>query len=180
MRHVLLVKPAWLVRGLLGLGLLLASCLANAQDDPPGRVGRLAAVQGEVWVFEPEPGEWVAALANRPYTAGAVVNVGSLRTEPGQFEAYKAYLAGPYKKMMEEQKAAGIILDYKVYVTTPRSPDDPDIYLLTVYKNMTALDGLNERTDPIQQKMFGDLAQRGAATVERQACRPGGVAAHPG
>ena len=108
-----------------------------------------------------------AATADRPYTERAVVNVGSLQTEPGQFEAYMAYLAGPYKKMMEEQKAAGIILDYKVYVTTPRSPDDPDIYLLTVYKNMAALDGLNERTDPIQQKMFGDLAQRGAATAER-------------
>jgi len=108
-----------------------------------------------------------AAAADRPYTEGAVVNVGSLRTEPGQFEAYMAYLAGPYKKMMEEQKAAGIILDYSVYVTTPRSPGDPDIYLLTVYKNMAALDGLSERTDPIQQKMFGDLAQRGAATAER-------------
>ncbi|HSW32923.1 MAG TPA: hypothetical protein VLH36_04835 [Steroidobacteraceae bacterium] len=108
-----------------------------------------------------------ASAADRPYTEGAVVNVGSLRTEPGQFEAYMAYLAGPYKKMMEEQKAAGIILDYSVYVTTPRSPGDPDIYLLTVYKNMAALDGLNERTDPIQQKMFGDLAQRGAATAER-------------
>jgi len=108
-----------------------------------------------------------AAAADRPYTEGAVVNVGSLRTEPGQFEAYMAYLAGPYKKMMEVQQDAGIILDYSVYVTTPRSPGDPDIYLLTVYKNMAALDGLSERTDPIQQKMFGDLAQRGAATAER-------------
>ena len=108
-----------------------------------------------------------AVAAERPYSEGVVVNVSSVRTEPGQFEAYMAYLAGPYKKMMEEQKAAGIILDYSVYVTTPRSPGDPDIYLLTVYKNMAALDGLNERTDPIQQKMFGDLAQRGAATVER-------------
>jgi hypothetical protein len=54
----------WLVLAMLGTG------LAQAQADPPGRVGRLAAVQGEVWVYEPEPGEWVAALPNRPFTGG--------------------------------------------------------------------------------------------------------------
>ena len=77
MRHVLLMRPARLVVGMLGLGLLLASGLAHAQDDPPGRVGRMAAVQGEVWVFEPDPGEWVAALANRPFTAGDRVATGN-------------------------------------------------------------------------------------------------------
>ena len=43
---------------------------ALAQDDPPGRVGRIAALHGEVWVYEPEPGEWAAALRNRPLTSG--------------------------------------------------------------------------------------------------------------
>jgi hypothetical protein len=57
--------------------MLLATGLAQAQDDPPGRVGRLAAVQGEVWVFESEQGEWVAALANRPFTGGDRVATGN-------------------------------------------------------------------------------------------------------
>ena len=43
---------------------------AQAQDDPPGRVGRLAVLQGEAWVYEPEQDEWVAALLNRPITSG--------------------------------------------------------------------------------------------------------------
>jgi len=60
-----------------GLVLLLVGGLARAQDDPPGRVGRLAAVQGEVWVFDPEPGEWVAAQANRPFTGGDRIATGS-------------------------------------------------------------------------------------------------------
>jgi hypothetical protein len=64
----------WLWSGLL-LGLLLAG-RAQAQEDPPGRVGRVAAVQGEVWVFEPEQGAWVAALANRPFTGGDRVATG--------------------------------------------------------------------------------------------------------
>ncbi len=108
-----------------------------------------------------------AVGADRPYSEGVVVNVSSVRTEPGQFEAYMAYLAGPYKQMMEEQKSAGIILDYRVYAVTPRSPDDPDIYLLTTYRNMAALDGLRDKVEPIQEKMFGDAAQRRTQTVER-------------
>ena len=67
------------VRLLVGLwiGLIVTAGVAQAQDDPPGRVGRLAAVQGEVWVFEAEQGGWVAALANRPFTGGDRVATGN-------------------------------------------------------------------------------------------------------
>jgi hypothetical protein len=109
----------------------------------------------------------VASAADRPYTEGAVVNVSSIRTEPGMFDAYMNFLATTYKQNMEAQKAAGIILDYSVHMAVPRGPDDPDIYLVTVYKNMAALDGLAEKTDPIMQKLFGDMSQRSAATIAR-------------
>jgi hypothetical protein len=108
-----------------------------------------------------------ASAADRPYRDGTVTNVSSIRTAPGMFDAYMQYLATTYKAMMEEQKAAGIIVSYHVYTTTPRGPDEPDIYLVTEYKNMAALDGLRDRVEPIQQKMFGDQAQRSAKTIER-------------
>jgi hypothetical protein len=109
-----------------------------------------------------------AALgADRAYTEGAVVTVGSVRTEPGMFDEYMKYLAGPYKQFMEEQKKAGIILDYGVFQATPRSPHDPDLYLTVTYKNMAALDGLDARTDPISEKIFGSLEQSNAATATR-------------
>ena len=109
----------------------------------------------------------VASAADRPYTEGAVLNVSSIRTEPGMFDSYMEFLATTYKQNMEAQKAAGIILDYSVYTAVPRGPDDPDIYLVTVYKNMAALDGLSQKTDPIMQKLFGDMSQRSAATIAR-------------
>jgi len=112
-------------------------------------------------------GASVASAADRPYTEGAVLNVSSIRTEPGMFDAYRNFLATTYKQNMEAQKAAGIILDYSVHMAVPRGPDDPDIYLVTVYKNMAALDGLAEKTDPIMQKIFGDMSQRSAATIAR-------------
>ena len=108
-----------------------------------------------------------AVAADRPYSEGVVVNVSSVRTEPGQFEAYMAYLAGPYKQLMEEQKKAGIIVDYAVYQVVPRSPSDPDLFLTTTYKNMAALDGLDARSDAITATVFGNLPQQSAPTVRR-------------
>ena len=65
-------------RAMCLFGLLLATLLAwpaHAQDtanaaDPPTRVGRLAEVQGEVWVFDNDEGEWIEAVRNRPVAAG--------------------------------------------------------------------------------------------------------------
>jgi L-rhamnose mutarotase len=108
-----------------------------------------------------------AQAADRPYTEGPVSMVSSIRTEPGMFQTYMKYLSTTYKSLMEEQKKAGIILDYAVYQTTPRSPDDPDLYLVVTYKNMAAMDGLADRTDAIQEKLIGNQEQRDAAIVAR-------------
>ena len=58
------------------LGLLAAASLsmvslaARADDDPPGRVGRVADVQGKVWMLEAGQGEWFELQRNRPFTTG--------------------------------------------------------------------------------------------------------------
>jgi hypothetical protein len=109
----------------------------------------------------------VAGAADRPYSEGTVSEISSIRTEPGKFEDYLAWLAGPYKQMMEAEKAAGIIVDYAVYATTPRSPNDPDLYLVTVYKNMAALDDLAAKSDPIAEKLQGSMAEQNKAYIER-------------
>jgi hypothetical protein len=108
-----------------------------------------------------------ALAADRPYTEGVVLNISAIRTEPGMFEEYMKYLAGPYKQLMEEQKKAGVIVGWNVYAATPRRPDEPDLYLVTIVKNMAALDDVNSKTDAIVEKMFGNLDQQGTKTVER-------------
>ena len=113
----------------------------------------------------------VATAADRPYTEGPVSVVNSIRTEPGMFDAYMKFLSTNWKTQMEEQKAAGIIVDYKVYTTTPRGPDDPNIYLVTTYKNMAAMDGMADKTEAMTQKMYGDVNQRSAAAIEREKMR---------
>jgi hypothetical protein len=108
-----------------------------------------------------------AVAQDTSYAEGPVSVVTSFRTEPGMFETYMKYLQGTYKPMMEEAKKAGHILGYSVYSTSPRGPNEPNLYLVVTYKNMAALDGLNDRMDAIQQKFVGDQAQRDAAMIAR-------------
>ena len=68
--HRWLGRAVQAAAGLLCCGLWLAAADAMAQEDPPGRVGRLAAIQGEVFVYDDEVGEWQAAQHNRPLTRG--------------------------------------------------------------------------------------------------------------
>ena len=44
--------------------------LSERASDPPGRVGRLSDLNGQVWLFSPDAGEWVSASRNRPLTTG--------------------------------------------------------------------------------------------------------------
>lgn len=55
----------------LALVVFLCSALTSvAWADPPGRVGRLGDMTGQVWLFSPDGGEWVEAPRNRPLTSG--------------------------------------------------------------------------------------------------------------
>ena len=61
---------AWhsLVALTLAFGALAASSAAWA--DPPGRVGRIAETDGNVWLFDDAQSEWVQARRNHPVTEG--------------------------------------------------------------------------------------------------------------
>ena len=45
-----------------------------------------------------------AQQSSRPYTEGSVTAVAYVRVKPGRFDDYMAYLAGPYKQLLEAQK----------------------------------------------------------------------------
>ena len=68
-------------RALLGLTTvaLLGLCAgpAWAEDDPPGRVGRVAELQGSVSWYDSEQGVWSDAERNRPLTSGDRLSTGA-------------------------------------------------------------------------------------------------------
>ena len=101
-----------------------------------------------------------AAAADRPYTDGPVSIVTSVKVEPGMDDAYMSWLQSGWKKSLDAQQAAGIVLGYAVYGTQARTPDEPDLYLVVTYKNMAAFDGLDDRVEPIMEKTFNATQQQ--------------------
>jgi hypothetical protein len=62
------------------IGLLAALALAtpaSAQDDPPGRVGRVASLHGGVSWFDAEAGQWTEAERNLPLTGADRISTAS-------------------------------------------------------------------------------------------------------
>ncbi|HWY94844.1 MAG TPA: hypothetical protein VNX69_06625 [Steroidobacteraceae bacterium] len=114
-----------------------------------------------------------SALADdsKAYTEGTVVEVTSIRTKPGMFDAYMKWLDTTGKQLREDEKKAGLILDYAVYQALPRSPHDPDIYLVITYKNMAALDGLSDRVEPLQRKIWATREAGAKAAADRESMR---------
>ena len=76
----------------------------------------------------------------RAYTEGPVSLVANIEVEYGHFEEYIDWLNSTWKPTMEATKKAGLIIDYKVFRLTPKSPDQPNIILWITFKNMAALD----------------------------------------
>lgn len=108
----------------------------------------------------------------RAYTEGSVLEITAVRVKDGQWDAYMTYLKDSYKPLLEEQKKAGVIADYAVYATTPRSPNDPNLYLSVVYPNMASLDGLDDKTEPLVAKVLGQTRAQGEkAYAERSSMR---------
>ena len=116
-------------------------------------------------------GTAVAVADEHPYTEGPVVEVTFIRTKPGMFDAYMKWVATERKQEMEEYKKAGIILSYAVYTMPPRTPHDADLVLVVEYKNMAALDNLDDRTEAIDKKIFGSMDQANKGTIDREKMR---------
>src|ERR1700730_12910829 len=105
------------------------------------------------------------AADEKVYTDGPVVNVAYIKTKPGQFEAYMKYLATTYKQLMESEKKAGYVLSWSVYRAQPHSATEADLILTTTYKNWAALDGISDRINVEQKKVWTNQAGISKAQV---------------
>ena len=69
---------SWCVRVWLGVTLAAGMVAAQAAGDPPGRVGRLAELDGSGWMQQGGQGEWAGLQRNQPVTTGDWIS-----TDPG-------------------------------------------------------------------------------------------------
>jgi ABC-type glycerol-3-phosphate transport system substrate-binding protein len=108
-----------------------------------------------------------ATQSTAPYTEGAVWEITMVKTKPGMSDDYLKALAKIFKATNDEQKRQGIITDYKILTGSAATQQDYDILLMVEYPNMAALDGLRDKTDPIDAKMVGSEDQQRQLAVKR-------------
>jgi hypothetical protein len=112
-----------------------------------------------------------ACAQERPYTEGAVVNVARIRTEAGKFDEYMKYVSGVWKAEQEAAKKLGYITDYQVITVEPRNESDPDLLLITYYKNWAALDGSFAKGDAVAKMVEGSVDASNQGTADRNKIR---------
>jgi hypothetical protein len=113
-----------------------------------------------------------AAYADgRDWNDGPVINVASIRTVDGHFDDYMHWLATTYKKQQEASKKAGLITSYRVIVIEARGPNEPDILLVTEFKNWAALDHLGSKFDQISAQIEGSVEKAAQSEADRAKIR---------
>src|SRR5678809_1275531 len=105
------------------------------------------------------------------YTEGQIVNVTRIRTVDGKFDDYMKWLATTWKQQQEAAKKAGYLVSYEVIGVEPRTADDPDLFLITRYKNWAALDGALAKNDEIAKLVEGSVAASNQAQAGRASIR---------
>ena len=110
------------------------------------------------------------AQDERQYREGPVTLVTYMRIEYGHFEEYIDWLNSTWKPTMEATKKAGLIIDYKIFTATPKSPDQPNMIRMITYKNMAGLDkGVEE--EAVAKKVIGSTEVQNKARVARNEYR---------
>ena len=113
----------------------------------------------------------VALADGRDWNDGPVINVSAIRTVDGHFDDYMHWLATDWKKLNENAKAAGLIISYRVILIEPRGPQDPDVLLVTEFKNWAALDHLGGKMDQVATQVKGSVEASNKSEADRAKIR---------
>jgi hypothetical protein len=119
---------------------------------------------------------WLAAFSlslnaraqdERQYADGPVTEVDYIQVEYGHFEEYIDWLNSTWKPTMEAMKKAGLIIDYKVFRATPKSPDQPNVYLWITFKNAAAALDKGVELEEVAKKVICSTECQNKARVAR-------------
>ena len=115
------------------------------------------------------------AQDERQYTDGPVTEVDYIQVEYGHFEEYIDWINSTWKPTMEAMKKAGLLIDYKVFQASPKSPDQPNVFLYLTFKNMAAYGGdIGDKgieAEYVARKVIGSTEFQNKKRVERTGYR---------
>jgi hypothetical protein len=91
----------------------------------------------------------------KSYVDGSVWQIGFIKVNANMTDDYLNNLKNNWKAIHDEAIKQGLIVSYKILQGTAANPEDWDIMLMTEFKNLTALEGSEDKWDAISKKIIG-------------------------
>lgn len=114
----------------------------------------------------------VPSLAqSKPYQEGPVWQIQFIHAKAGMEDRYLRYLAGDWKKEQEAMKKAGYVLDYKVIVTEAHNPMDPNVILMSQFKDLATMEANADKAEALAHQLFGGSEKVEAGYQDRASYR---------
>ena len=115
------------------------------------------------------------AQGARDFSYGPVTEVDYIHVNYGHFDEYMKWVTSTWAPTMAAAKKAGIIMGYKVFQSSPKSPEDANVYLEITFKNMAAYAGdIGDQADAFEavtEKVICSSACQDQARVHRNEIR---------
>jgi hypothetical protein len=116
-------------------------------------------------------GTYDAVAQTAPYTEGSVWNLTFIRVNPAMGDRYLNDLRATVARNFAEAQRQGLLLSWKLLRAPAANRDDWDVMIMAEYRNMAALDGLREKSEPIAAKVGGSAEERQARAEKRTELR---------
>ena len=106
-----------------------------------------------------------------PFEKGPVWVFTEIKTKDGHFDDYMKFLDTKLKSQSEGLKAAGRLLDYKIFVVESPRQGEPDIMIGREYPNMAAFDHSTQEDFDLAHKIEGSITKADQAQAARGSIR---------
>jgi hypothetical protein len=131
----------------------------------------LAAVIALVAIALVMPRPASAQTTERVWTEGTVWSITYVETKPNMFNAYIKNLSQVWRKFLEEQKKAGDVISYRMLNVQNTRDGEPDLILLTEFKNMAVFDKGVDYFEAMSKKIMGSLEGMQTDNIDREKLR---------
>lgn len=108
---------------------------------------------------------------SKPYHDGSVWEIQYIHVKAGMGDRYARYLASDWKKEQDAMQKAGYVLSYKVIGTEAHSPTDPNVILMTEYKDLATMEANADKMEQLGQQLFGGMPKVEAGYLDRASYR---------
>ena len=102
-----------------------------------------------------------------PVDPGDYVEVSMISVDDGHDLEYLNYLAGMWRRNQDYAKAQGWITGYEILSNENKRPGEPDLYLVTRYKEFASTAEGKRRADAMRAQNKTTDAQMQAASADR-------------